>query len=140
MTDMQKEQINEMRKYGCTYRHIATTLSLKEGTVKSYCLRAIKKGLLVLPKETDKTKCKNCGAPITHTPKRKKRIFCSAACRQKWWNSHLYMGNKSSDLVQHFTCKHCTKQFTAYANPNRKYCSHECYINDRFYQEDSNEQ
>jgi len=31
MTESQKNQIFEMRRMGCTYKHIATTLSLQEG-------------------------------------------------------------------------------------------------------------
>lgn len=30
------------------------------------------------------------------------------------------------------TCAFCGKQFTSYGNKHRKYCSHACYINDRF--------
>lgn len=45
MTEIQKNQIHEMRRLGYTYRHIANVLSLKEGTVKTYCMRAAKKGL-----------------------------------------------------------------------------------------------
>ena len=29
-------------------------------------------------------------------------------------------------------CPVCKKTFTVYGNANRKYCSHECYIEDRF--------
>ncbi len=136
MTEEQKHQINEMRRHGCTYRHIADTLSLKEGAVKSYCLRAIKRGLLVIPESTEKTFCKECGVSIEQIPKRKKRIFCSSLCRSKWWNAHLYLVRRSPNTTHHFSCQHCGKDFTAYANPRRKYCSHQCYIQDRYYRED----
>lgn len=33
MTESQKTQILEMRRLGCTYSHIAASLSLKEGTI-----------------------------------------------------------------------------------------------------------
>lgn len=29
---------------------------------------------------------------------------------------------------------YCGKAFVAYGNKDRKYCSHDCYIRDRFYQ------
>lgn len=32
-------------------------------------------------------------------------------------------------------CAHCGKPFTAYGNKERKYCSHNCYISDRFGEE-----
>lgn len=37
---------------------------------------------------------------------------------------------KISYMYIHAPC--CKKKFTAYGNSNRKYCSHECCINDRF--------
>lgn len=30
------------------------------------------------------------------------------------------------------TCAGCGREFTAYGNARRKYCSHACYINHRF--------
>ena len=135
MTETEKTQIHEMRRHGCTYRHIASALALKEGTVKTYCVRATKKGLIAPPKQTQESSCKHCGTHIDQVPKRKKKIFCSKVCSQKWWSTHLYMVDPSSKALYHFTCARCGKRFSAYGNPNRKYCSHECYINDRYYQE-----
>lgn len=37
--------------------------------------------------------------------------------------------------VYAYTCAHCGKPFTAYGNKERKYCSHNCYISDRFGEE-----
>ena len=34
--------------------------------------------------------------------------------------------------VYTFTCQECGKEFTAYGNAKRKYCSHSCYIAARF--------
>ena len=30
------------------------------------------------------------------------------------------------------TCEKCGKKFISYGNKDRKYCCHECYIEDRF--------
>ena len=140
MTDSQKEQIHEMRRHGCTYRHIASALSLKEGTVKTHCVRAAKKGPAA-PIEPDRdSPCKQCGTPITQIPKRKKKIFCSKDCRRKWWNSHLYLVDRSSKALYRFTCPACGKRFTAYGNDKRKYCGHRCYIKARYHQESSDGQ
>ena len=136
MTEIQKKQIHEMRRYGCTYKHIASALSLNAGTVKTYCVRAVQKGLDILPSPMANSLCKQCGTPIEQIPKHKKKIFCSKACSQKWWNSHVYLVDRSSKALYHFTCIACGKQFSAYGKADRKYCSHECYINDRYYQED----
>jgi endogenous inhibitor of DNA gyrase (YacG/DUF329 family) len=135
MTENQKTQILEMRSLGCTYRHIAANLSLPEGTVKTCCLRAAKKGLLATPSEPATCTCKQCGEEIIQVPKRKKRIFCTDACRQKWWGSHLFLIHQGSAALHHFTCAHCNKPFTAYGNSGRKYCSHDCYIKARYYQD-----
>jgi len=134
MTESQKTQILEMRRFGCTYNHIAISLSLKEGTVKTYCLRAAKKGLLGTPSEPAHCLCKQCGKEIVQVAKRKKKIFCTDACRSTWWNSHLFLVKQSSKSLYHFTCPTCNKPFTAYGNPKRRFCSHQCYIRSRYYQ------
>lgn len=140
MTETEKTQIHEMRRHGCTYRHIASALALKEGTVKTYCVRATKKGLIAPPKQTQESSCKRCGTPIEQLPKRKKKIFCSKACSQKWWSTHLYLLDPSSAALYHFTCASCGKRFSAYGNDKRKYCSHDCYIDHRYYREDTDGQ
>lgn len=135
MTENQKTRILEMRRLGCTYRHIAATLSLPEGTVKTCCLRAAKKSLLTTPREPATCTCKQCGKEIIQVAKRKKRIFCTDACRQKWWGSHLFLIDPGSKAHHHHTCSYCHKSFTAYGNPKRKFCSHDCYIKARYYQD-----
>ncbi len=135
MTENQKTRILEMRSLGCTYRNIAANLSLPEGTVKTYCLRAAKKGLLATPSEPATCTCKQCGKEIIQVAKRKKRIFCTDACRQKWWSSHQFLIHQGSAALHHFTCSYCQKLFTAYGNPRRKFCSHDCYIKSRYYQD-----
>lgn len=139
MTEIQKKQILEMRRLGCTYRHIAANLSLREGTVKSFCLRSEKKGLISSTQQPENLSCKQCGKKIIQVEKRKKRIFCCKACCQKWWNSHLYLVSQSSKSLYHFTCPACGKSFTAYGNDKRKYCSHDCYIKTRYYKEGPSE-
>ena len=48
----------------------------------------------------------------------------------RWWNSHLDLVKRKA--IYHFTCPTCGREFTAYGNAHRKYCSHSCYIEDRF--------
>ena len=139
MTEIQKKQILEMRQMGNTYRHIAITLSLLEGTVKSFCLRSERKGLLSPSQQPENLSCKQCGTEITQVAKRKKKLFCGNSCRQEWWNSHLYLVSQSSKSLYHFTCPACGNSFTAYGNAKRKYCSHACYIRARYYKEGPNE-
>ena len=139
MTETEKNQIHEMRRHGCTYKHIADVLSLKEGTVKTYCVRAAKKGLIAPIEPDHDSSCKQCGVPIEQVPKRKRKIFCSKTCSQKWWNTHLHLVDRSSKALHHFTCPTCQKRFSAYGNDKRTYCSHQCYINARYYRESIDE-
>lgn len=56
-------------------------------------------------------------------------------CRRVWWKEHPDQRNlKKENFVKHI-CVNCGKYFTTYgmATVNRKYCSHDCYINDRFH-------
>ena len=123
MTDKQKIEIEKMRREGLGYKKIAVALDLSENTVKSYCRR--------LPTiAADNEKCMCCGKPLSQIPGHKKKKFCSDSCRMKWWNSHLDIVKRKA--LYTFVCPCCGKEFTVYGNANRKYCCHECYIDDRF--------
>ncbi|NBJ93533.1 RNA polymerase subunit sigma-70 [Parablautia muri] len=136
MTEGQKTSITDMRGQGYGYVRIARTLGLSENTVKSFCRR---KGLAgradpepyaAVPIMGGKRPCLCCGTEVVQTPGRKEKKFCSDKCRNKWWNSHLDRVNHKA--VYEFICQHCKKPFTAYGNAGRKYCSHACYVADRF--------
>ena len=77
-----------------------------------------------------RTICGYCGAPITQTLGRKEKKFCSDRCRNLWWNAHLDLVDRRANYE--FVCRTCGKPFTAYGNAHRKYCSRDCYIEDRF--------
>ncbi|MBR7083864.1 MAG: RNA polymerase subunit sigma-70 [Oscillospiraceae bacterium] len=129
MTQEQKEQTISMRKNGSSYSEIAQFLKISRNTVKSFCQRT---GFSVISEqnESSETECRECGKPITQITGRKKILFCCGECRQKWWNAHPEAVNRKA--IYTFTCVHCGKEFTAYGNNHRKYCSHECYVKDRF--------
>ena len=131
MTNEQRAAIAESRKNGCGYKKISQLTGISENTIKTYCKRNGLGGTAVpAPAAEGGTACKCCGAPITQTPGRKFRKFCSDRCRNSWWNSHLDLVNRKANYE--FVCPTCGKPFTAYGNANRKYCSHSCYIEDRF--------
>lgn len=77
-----------------------------------------------------RTVCVSCGAPITQMPGKKEKKFCSDRCRNQWWNAHLDLVDRRANYE--FVCLTCGKKFTAYGNAHRKYCSRDCYIDDRF--------
>lgn len=132
MTDAQRLEIQSLRASGCSYGAIAEKLGVKINSVKSYCRR---KGLIgrvdTTPKEesTDK-KCLCCGKDVGQQKGRKAKKFCSDKCRSKWWYAHSELTNKQA--VYDYECPYCHTLFQAYGNAHRKYCSHACYIADRF--------
>ena len=133
MTDAQKNQIGKYRSAGFGYKKIAEQMGLSENTVKTYCRRHGLGGNMALQQSVAQSEgqhCLCCGMPVQQTRGRKEKKFCSDRCRNKWWNSHLDKVERKANYE--FICPHCKKPFTAYGNKNRKYCSHECYIADRF--------
>lgn len=137
MTQEQRDAIVELRGKGCGYGRIADSLGMSVNTVKSFCRRnhlnsippAVNTGQN-MPSDVDAHFCLCCGKPVVQVMGRKQKKFCSDKCRMTWWNSHLDKVNRKANYE--FICQHCKKPFTAYGNSNRKYCSHECYIADRF--------
>ena len=130
MTNEQRAAIKEYRNNGYGYKKISRLTGICESTVKTFCRRNGLGGNTQEPtSETEKT-CINCGKPIVQYPGRKEKKFCSDSCRNRWWNSHLNLVKRKA--MYEFVCPTCGKTFSAYGNRNRKYCSHECYIEDRF--------
>ena len=127
MTKDQIKKIEEMRLKGQGYVVIARETGIPENTVKSYCRRH---PLFEKSPEEVSGICACCGKPVEQNPHRKTKRFCSDACRMKWWNSHADKVQRKA--MYEFTCPECGKKFRAYGNRNRKYCSHACYIKDRF--------
>lgn len=129
MTDEQRQQIINLRAAGNGYKKISHILGLSENTVKSFCQRRKAGGMVIRP-DAGIAVCKNCGKPVHQNPGRKQKKFCSDHCRMKWWNSHLDQVQKKANYD--YVCPVCKKPFSVYGNANRKYCSHKCYIEDRF--------
>ncbi len=129
MTGEQKEKIIRFRSMGRGYAAIGKELGISKDTVKSFCRRnsLTSADILVID---DKDRCRECGVEIKQRPKMKKQVFCCKACREKWWTEHPERITQKA--VYGFICAKCGKAFTAYGNKKRKYCSHECYIADRF--------
>ncbi|MEE5994149.1 MAG: hypothetical protein V3G42_13090 [Oscillospiraceae bacterium] len=130
MTIEQKEQIMSMRKNGSTYSEISVCLKVPESTIKSFFRRIKDENKPDLPTAEKTDICKQCGKTVVQISGRKKILFCCGECRQKWWNAHPEAVNRKA--IYTFICIYCGKEFEAYGNNHRKYCSHECYIKDRF--------
>ena len=119
MTSEQKETIKTLRLQGQSISVIAATLNLPPNTVKSFLQREQKK----------KEFCKHCRKPLIHLKGRKRKTFCGDECRYDWWKSHRYLIKHNT--VYHAVCAYCGKEFES-SGKGRKYCSHPCYIAERF--------
>lgn len=127
MTNEQKEQILAYKRDGFGYKKIGQLMELSENTIKSFCKRNKSEEKQI---DAQDGICPCCGKPIQVSTGRKQKKFCSDKCRMKWWNEHLDRVDKKVNYE--FVCACCKKPFTAYGNAHRKYCCHECYIEDRF--------
>ena len=133
MTNEQRKRITELRQGGYGYTTIAKALGMTKGGVKTYCHAhglagtKAKSNARIIPEYEF---CRQCGTHLEQIQGRKRRKFCSEACRKQWWNMHPEQVHKKA--IYSFTCAGCGKAFTAYGKANRKYCSHACYIAARF--------
>lgn len=123
MTGEQKNQISNMRAKGIGYATIAGKLGLTKSQVSAYCRRNGLDGKMG-GVECDGDFCRNCGKPLTHTPGKKKRKFCSTECRLAWWNANPEKMNHKA--MYSYICPVCGSAFSAYGNAHRIYCSREC--------------
>jgi len=142
MTDVQAASIRELRMKGMGYRAIASVLGLSRDIVRNYCKSKGVAGYGSVTKLNIREQMQNgcvcifCGNVINqHSPGRPKK-FCTDKCRREWWKLHPESVNKKDTAVYHLTCSHCGKAFDSYGNKKRKYCSHNCYIKDRFWEEE----
>ena len=104
MNQDEKARIIELREEGLSYTEIAKRMDISKNTIKSFCRR---NGITETKKDKgDLGVCEFCRKPISQPVDRK----------------------ASYESV----CRYCDKTFFPYGNKNRKYCSHQCYINDRF--------
>lgn len=133
MTDGQKQQIIRLRAAGDGYGRIAQKVGISVNTVKSFCRRnKTEEAPLEQSAEFtgETTYCENCGKEIRQIAKQKKKRFCCDKCRNAWWNRHLDLVKRKA--IYDFKCPHCGKEFQTYGDKRRKYCSHECFLAERF--------
>lgn len=142
MTVDEKEKIKELRLEGMGYKAIATLLGLSRDSVRGFCKRNGIEGdscvvaLNVEEKIKRNVLCICCEKPIKQRRQGRTRRFCSDGCRRKWWNENQDKRNKNETALYKYNCPYCGSEFSVYGNKNRKYCSHNCYIKDRFWREE----
>jgi endogenous inhibitor of DNA gyrase (YacG/DUF329 family) len=134
MTQQHKDAIRQMRIGQMSYRQIAAALGISENTIKTFCQRNNLGGVsgsnTIIMKEAPNFVCRQCGRALPQARRGKPRKFCSDACRRTWWKQN---GGQLKRKAYHSAiCACCGQPFVVYGSVIRKYCSHGCYINDRF--------
>lgn len=144
MTEEQKEKIKELRLQGVGYKGIANIVNLTRDSVRNFCKRNGLEGMSSLAARNIEEKMQNnilcacCMKPLKQKVVGKNKRFCSDECRRKWWKEHQEARRPKATAIYYFTCIRCGRSFSAYGNKNRKYCSHDCYIKNRFWRDEEN--
>lgn len=142
MNEFQAAQIRNLRLQGVGYRGIGTIVGLSRDIVRNYCkskgLDGLATDLKINMRERMETgrACWCCGRELEQPHTGRRRKFCSDKCRRDWWAAHPEARTQNETAYYHLTCVYCGKPFIAYGNKNRKYCSHNCYVHDRFWREE----
>ena len=130
-------QIQKMRLKGDGYRAIALALDLSRDMVRYHCRSLNLDGFAPkLSCELDSV-CAYCKKPIKQPETGRKRKYCSEVCRRNWWAANPDSIKRKENAVYTLVCDCCKKSFTVYGNKNRRYCSHACYIQERFRKSDN---
>ena len=124
MTSGQEKVIQRLRLAGESYTSIAGKTGMAVGTIKAYCSR---QG--IKPSQNEAQHCARCGkALVTVMYLCRPQRFCSTQCRTGWWQENRDKRVRNGAV---HVCSHCRKEYTSY-NKQSKYCSHSCYIAQRF--------
>jgi len=119
MGNIDKIKVDKLRQLGYGYKKIAKELSTTISAVRYACS-------IISDKDLINGNCQTCGLKMKSMKGKKKKIFCSDKCRWQWWSKHQKEVNKKAFYTHR--CKCCGKEFAAYGNNKRVYCSHDCYI------------
>jgi endogenous inhibitor of DNA gyrase (YacG/DUF329 family) len=130
MTREQREMVRELRLFGQSYGRISKKLGVSVNTIKSYCQRSRIPVGEAYAKAVDMAVCGQCGKPLIQGKRGRAKRFCCDDCRRAWWKAHDAILNRKA--YYHLTCAGCGREFDSYGNSGRKYCSHACYIKNRF--------
>ncbi|MPN04741.1 hypothetical protein SDC9_151988 [bioreactor metagenome] len=143
----QKEQILKLRKEGYGYKSIASILQISRDSVRNECKKHNLTGYGQKVQEdiaepiSINMKCLYCQKEINKVEQKGRRAkFCSDKCRRTWWNEHPECKDKKESAWYTFTCGNCGKEFKAYGNKNRKFCSIRCSTEYRFGSATQNEE
>lgn len=139
MTEAMQKQITQLRLKGLGYKSIATVVGTSKENVRYFCKThgLLGKASLVALNFEERKKnpdcCKQCGKKLERNRYSGVKLFCSDKCRREWWKEHPGESKHTKKATYELECAYCKRMFYSYGNANRKYCSHDCYIQDRFW-------
>lgn len=116
MTKLELEYIEDMRHEGASPREIAVKLNKPLETIRTYFKRH--------PLTESEKYCPTCNKRLVHVPHKRKKRFCSEACRRAWWKAHPEASKRTKTYTH--TCEKCGKEFESYRSASR-FCCMECY-------------
>lgn len=137
MTNEERDQIILLRCQGLSYEKISKALGLKRDTIRAFCKRNGLNGQAADIKESHKKIvideftykiCLYCGKKLEQKQTGRRKKYCSIECKREWEKGHR--------KIYILKCEYCGKEYESKGFKNRKYCSHDCYIRDRFWREE----
>ena len=118
MTNTEIKEIQTLQKRGMGPQKISDITKLPLSAIKSYVSRH--------PMETEDV-CLCCGETLKHIEHKRHKVFCSSACKNKWWYAHPHMMTRQT--LKKYICPVCGTEFKDYGR--RVYCSVKCYAEGR---------
>lgn len=132
MTKAKAEKIIELRKSGLGYQAIAKEIGVSRDSVRSFCKNHnIEPETIARDDKRYQGCCPNCHKRLQKQKSGRPRKFCSKECQVAYWNTY----GKGAERATEFTakCKYCGREFSTYVNQNKKYCCHEHFVIDRYW-------
>jgi len=141
MTQEQESLVRELRVQGVGYMAIAKAIGLTRDQVRNYSVRHNLGGFGTNPRVNveellkNRQCCQYCGKTYENASTGRPRRFCNDSCRRNWWQKNPEAHQRKESAKYLIRCERCGVDFISYGNKMRKYCSHNCYIKQRFWQD-----
>jgi hypothetical protein len=105
MTEVEKQQIHDLRMLGSGYRSIGAVLGISRDCIRGFCKRngldGNSRSVSLNPEEKIKNHllCPSCSKSIKKKKRGRGRQYCSDACRRKWWKDNPQSRNKKETAI-----------------------------------------
>lgn len=134
MSEQEKQYIVKQRAMGKSFVQIGRELGRGESSVRyvfNHIMDEETKADEVIPTAflgtgtSGTPKCRYCGREFMRPAMGGKQLFCSARCRNAWGNEQKRRTPYSR------VCEQCGREFTAFGNPHKRFCSRKCFADSR---------